>query len=41
MSTTLRRIKMRHGVKNGMVWGSYGHLRSLEIASFDRVHMSS
>jgi len=28
-------------VENGVVWGSYGHSGSLEIAPFDRAHASS
>jgi len=28
--------KSMQNIENGVVWGSYGHSRSLEIAPFDR-----
>jgi len=34
-------MKSTQTVENRVVWGSYGHLRSLKIVPFDRAHIGS
>jgi len=41
ISTDYEDTKSDAKYKNEVVWGSWGHWRSLQVASFDRAHRSS
>jgi len=41
ISTHYEDMKGDTKCRNGVIWGSWGHSRSLEIASTDRAHTTS